>query len=62
MLEALIAGQRDPKVLAELAKGRMRGKRAALVAALTGRFETTMPSWRGCCWTTSTRSASRSTG
>jgi transposase len=39
MLEALIAGQRDPKVLAELARGRMRGKRAALVAALTGRFD-----------------------
>ena len=38
MLEALIAGQRDPKVLAELARGRMRGKRAALVQALTGRF------------------------
>jgi hypothetical protein len=31
MLEALIVGQRDPKVPAELAKGRMRGKRAALV-------------------------------
>jgi hypothetical protein len=31
MLEALIAGQRDPKVLAELARGRMRGKRGALV-------------------------------
>jgi transposase len=39
MLEALVAGQRDPKVLAELARGRMRGKRAALVAALTGRFD-----------------------
>jgi transposase len=39
MLEALMAGQRDPKVLAELARGRMRGKRAALVAALTGRFD-----------------------
>jgi len=39
MLEALIAGQRDPKALAELARGRMRGKRAALVAALTGRFD-----------------------
>jgi transposase len=38
MVEALIAGQRDPKVLAELARGRMRGKRAALVQALTGRF------------------------
>ena len=39
MLEALIVGQRDPMVLAELAKGRMRGKRAALVQALTGRFD-----------------------
>jgi Transposase len=37
MIEALIAGQRDPKVLAELARGRLRGKRAALVQALTGR-------------------------
>jgi transposase len=39
MLEALIAGQRDPKVLAELARGRMRGKRGALVQALTGGFD-----------------------
>ena len=39
MLEALIAGQRDPRVLAELARGRMRGKRGALVQALTGRFD-----------------------
>jgi transposase len=39
MVEALIVGQRDPKVLAELAKGPMRGKRAALVQALTGRFD-----------------------
>jgi transposase len=39
MVEALIAGQRDPKVLAGLAKGRMRAKHAALVEALTGRFD-----------------------
>jgi ABC-type transporter Mla subunit MlaD len=39
MLEALIAGQRDPRVLAELARGRMRGKRGALVQALDGRFD-----------------------
>jgi transposase len=38
MLEALIAGERDPKVLAELARGRLRVKRAALVEALTGQF------------------------
>ena len=39
MLEALIAGERDPKVLAGLARGRMKAKRAALVEALTGRFD-----------------------
>ena len=39
MLEALIAGQRDPKALAELARGRLRVKHAALVQALTGRFD-----------------------
>ena len=38
MLEALIAGQRDPQVLAELALGSMRGKRPVLAQALTGRF------------------------
>ncbi len=38
MLEALVAGQRDPRVLAELAKGRLRVKHAALVEALTGQF------------------------
>jgi transposase len=39
MLEALIAGERDPTVLAGLARGRMRVKYAALVQALTGRFD-----------------------
>jgi transposase len=39
MLEALIAGQRDPRKLAELARGRMKAKHAALVQALTGRFD-----------------------
>lgn len=39
MLEALIAGERDPQLLAELARGRMRAKHAALVEALTGRFD-----------------------
>jgi transposase len=39
MLEALIGGERDPKVLAGLARGQMRTKRAALVEALTGRFD-----------------------
>jgi transposase len=39
MLEALIAGERDPKALAGLARGRMKAKRAALVEALTGKFD-----------------------
>jgi transposase len=38
MIEALIAGERDPKALAELARGRLRVKHAALVEALTGQF------------------------
>lgn len=38
MLDALAAGQRDPRVLAELARGSMRGKTAALLEALTGFF------------------------
>lgn len=36
MLEALISGTDDPKVLAALAKGKLRDKRAALEAALKG--------------------------
>ena len=38
MLAALIAGERDPKVLAELARGRMRAKRSVLEEAFTGCF------------------------
>ena len=38
MLSALIAGERDPKVLAELAKGRLRSKMPELREALRGRF------------------------
>jgi transposase len=39
MIEALIGGQRDPEVLAGLARGRMKAKRGALVQALTGMFD-----------------------
>jgi transposase len=39
MIDALIGGERDPRVLAELARGPMRGKRGALIEALTGRFD-----------------------
>jgi transposase len=40
MLRALVAGERDGAVLAELAKGTLRQKRSQLAAALTGRFTT----------------------
>ena len=38
MLAALVDGERDPDVLAELAKGRLRHKISALRQALRGRF------------------------
>jgi transposase len=38
MLDALVAGERDPQVLADMALRRMKSKRAQLVEALTGRF------------------------
>src|SRR4029453_14842531 len=40
MLEALAQGTTDPVVLAELARGRLRGKLPALRVALAGRFRT----------------------
>ncbi|MFF4258738.1 IS110 family transposase [Streptomyces sp. NPDC001663] len=39
MIEALIAGERDPAVLADLAIGKARSKMTDLREALTGRFE-----------------------
>jgi transposase len=38
MIEALIAGEQDPAVVAELAKGKMRPKIPALAEALNGHF------------------------
>jgi len=38
MLDALVAGERDPKVLAQLARTRLRTKRALLAEAFVGRF------------------------
>jgi transposase len=38
MLAALIGGERDPKVLAQLARGRMRAKLSILQEAFTGHF------------------------
>lgn len=39
MIRALTAGERDPQVLAGLARGRMKAKHDALAEALTGMFE-----------------------
>lgn len=39
MVEALIAGERDPHALAELSKSRMRAKKDQLVVALSGSFD-----------------------
>jgi transposase len=39
MIKALIAGERDPQVLAALARTRMKAKHDALVEALTGMFD-----------------------
>jgi transposase len=38
MLTAMIAGERDPQVLAQLARGKLRIKIPQLVEALTGHF------------------------
>ena len=65
MLQALIDGQRDPAMLAELAKRRLRAKIPELTEALTGRFTpssaaTTTPSWPACIWTPSINAADKS--
>ncbi|MEX5637979.1 IS110 family transposase [Parafrankia sp. FMc2] len=39
ILDALVAGQRDPHALADLARGRLKAKQAALEQALTGQFD-----------------------
>ena len=39
MIDALVAGERDPYVLAGLARGQLRKKHTRLVEALTGRFD-----------------------
>src|SRR5580692_5333447 len=62
MIAALIAGERDPQVLAGLARGRMKAKHAALVEALTGMFTSTTARSRRCCWTRSASWTSTSPG
>jgi transposase len=61
MLEALIAGRRDPKVLAELARGRLRVSTPPWWRPSPAASTTIMQSWRGCWGTRSTPSAARST-
>ena len=39
MIEALIAGERAPEVLADLARGKLNAKWAGLIEALNGRFD-----------------------
>ncbi len=39
MLEALIGGERDPRRLAQLARGRLKSKHDTLVEALSGQFD-----------------------
>jgi hypothetical protein len=51
---ALIAGQRNPRVLAQMARGSMRAKAAVLEEAFTGHFGTTTGFCCRRCWTTST--------
>lgn len=47
MMAALIAGQRDPQVLADMARGRMRSKTDRLVEAFIGRFDDHHGGWSG---------------
>jgi transposase len=47
MLDALVNGTRDPEILAELARGRMRAKIPALKEALEGRFDHLHAVWIG---------------
>jgi hypothetical protein len=47
MLDALVAGQTDPQVLADLARKQMRKKIPALREALTGHFDVHHRMWIG---------------
>jgi transposase len=63
IMDHLIAGERDPKVLAGLARGRARVKMRQLEQALEGAEFFTPESWERCCrpcWRASTGSTPRS--
>jgi transposase len=53
MIRAMIAGERDPRTLAALARRSMKARHDDLVEALDGMFTTTTASSPGCCWTRS---------
>ena len=48
MLAALVAGERDPQVLAQLAKGRLRTKLPSCVKRYGAGSGTSTPYW--CAW------------
>ena len=50
MLKALVAGERDPQVLAELAKGKLRKKLPQLRQALRAASGSIMGCWSGWPW------------
>ena len=50
MMAALIAGERDPKVLAELARARMRAKIPQLEEAFAGLGWAPSTTITGSCW------------
>lgn len=52
-LDAVLAGERNPRSLADRAKGNLVKKKPALTEALTGQFEDTH-GWYGCCRAPST--------
>lgn len=60
MIDALIAGERNPEALADLALGRMRKKTASLTEALNGRFDQHHAELARISSTRSTGSATRS--
>lgn len=62
MIEALIAGQRDPEILAEMAKGRMRSKIPELQDVLAGGSTNTTPDCVAPCWIASITPMRSSTG
>jgi transposase len=55
-MAALIAGERDPKVLAEMARTRMRAKIPQLVEAFAGHFDDHHRFLLARCWPASTGS------